>query len=102
MQNTSKNAPILLPLNWNFSGLCITDFLKPVGQGDFGAHSEANLVSQFMQTTFFTLRNVPKQYYCFKVNGEGLYVLYGNKFLLMSLLFLKWISKILSTKLQIT
>ena len=41
-RKTSKNAQILLPLNWNFSGLgwCILDFSKPVGQGGFGAHSE--------------------------------------------------------------
>ena len=50
----SKNAQILLPINCNFSGLswCILDFSKPVGQGGFGAHSEATLVSQFMQTKF--------------------------------------------------
>ena len=46
---TSKNTQILLPLNWNFSGLDwgILDFSKPVGQGGFGAHSEPKLVSQF-------------------------------------------------------
>ena len=51
---TSKNAQILLPLNCNFSGLGwgILDFLKPVGQGGFGEHSEAKLFSQFMQTKF--------------------------------------------------
>ena len=44
----------MLPLNCDFSGLgwCILDFSKPVGQGGFGAHSEAKLVSQFMQTKF--------------------------------------------------
>ena len=33
----------MLPLDWNFSGLgwCTLDFSKPVGQGDFGAHSKA-------------------------------------------------------------
>ena len=48
----SKNAQILLPINCNFSGLgwCILDFSKPVGQGGFGAHFEAKLVKQFMQT----------------------------------------------------
>ena len=37
-----KIARILLPSNWNFSGLgwWILDFSKPVGQGGFGAHSE--------------------------------------------------------------
>ena len=42
----------MLPLNCNFSGLgwWILDFSKPVGQGGFGAHSEAKLVSQFMET----------------------------------------------------
>ena len=51
-RKTWKNAPILLPLNWNFSGLgwCILDSSKPVSQGDFGAHSDVKLVSQFMQT----------------------------------------------------
>ena len=49
-----KIARILLPSNWNFSGLgwWILDFSKPVGQGGFGAHSEAKLFSQFMQTKF--------------------------------------------------
>ena len=44
----------MLPLNYNFLGLgwCILDFSKPVGQGGFGAHSEAKIVSQFMQTKF--------------------------------------------------
>ena len=44
----------MLPLNCNFSGLGwdILDFSKPVGQGDFGAHSEPKLVSQFLQTKF--------------------------------------------------
>ena len=47
---TSKNAWILLPSNWNFSGLgwWILDFSKPVGQGGFGAHSESELASQFL------------------------------------------------------
>ena len=47
----------MLPLNCNFSGLgwWILDFSKPVGQGGFGAHSEARLVSQFMQTKFLCL-----------------------------------------------
>ena len=45
----------MLHINWNFSGLgwCILDFSKPVGQVGFGAHSEAKLVSQFMQTKSF-------------------------------------------------
>ena len=40
--------------NRNFSGLGwgILDFSKPVGQGGFGAHSEAKLVSQFLPTKF--------------------------------------------------
>ena len=44
----------MLPVNCNFSGLgwCILDFSKPVGQGGFRAHSEAKLVSQFMQGKF--------------------------------------------------
>ena len=51
---TSKNARILLPLDWTFSGLewWILDFSKPVGQDCFRAYSEAKLVSQFMQTQF--------------------------------------------------
>ena len=51
---SSKNAQFLLPLNCYFSGLgwWILDFSKPLGRGGFGAHSEANLVSQFMQTKF--------------------------------------------------
>ena len=42
----------MLPLNCDFSGLgqCILDFSKPVGQEGFGAHNEAKLVSQFIQT----------------------------------------------------
>ena len=44
----------MLPSSCNFSGLGwdILDFSKPVGQGGFGAHSEAKLVSQFMETKF--------------------------------------------------
>ena len=40
--------------NCKFSGLgwWIFDFSKLVGQAGFGAHSEAKLVSQFMQTKF--------------------------------------------------
>ena len=54
MLKTSKNVWILLPLNCDFLGLgwCILDFSKPAGQGGFGAHSKAKLVSQFMQTKF--------------------------------------------------
>ena len=33
-------------------GWGILDFSKPVGQGGFGAYSEAKLVSQFMPTKF--------------------------------------------------
>ena len=51
---TSKNASILLPLNWNSSrlGWWILDFSKAVGQGGFGKYSNAKQVSQFMQTKF--------------------------------------------------
>ena len=51
---TSKNAWILLPLNWNFSGFgwWISDFSKSVDQYGFGAYSEVKLISQFMQTKF--------------------------------------------------
>ena len=33
-------------------GCGISDFLKFVGQGGFGAHSEAKLVTQFLPTKF--------------------------------------------------
>ena len=58
---TSKNAWILLPLNCNFSGLgwCILDFSKPVCQVGFGAHFDAKLVSQFMQTKFLCHKMPP-------------------------------------------
>ena len=51
---SSKNASILLPLNWNSSwlGWWILDFSKAVGQGGFGKYSNAKQVSQFMQTKF--------------------------------------------------
>ena len=53
LRNLKHINPILRNCNSSGLGWCILDFSKPVGQGDFGAHSEAKLVSQFMQTKFF-------------------------------------------------
>ena len=54
MLKNKQKRQILLPLNCKISGLGwgILDFSKPVGQGGFGAYSEAKLVSQFMPTKF--------------------------------------------------